>query len=473
MGLEKIGTNIVHQTAAWLKAGGKASILQTKPVQIFNAEGLKYVPKLTQDLVQISSHSSPIDAIYNFKQKFGQFMADYRCAFMAKYEFGIFKYKNTLNPDYLLRDMQCYKNAGQKSTSRIEEILIKLEKGGLDSKEKESLIKEFETLCENTLSRKSEFHGLKNQLKQMTSDFSVILKKSQSNVSLKPARNIENPSELVRKPARIGEKLPKAYVENSQDVRMHFNKAIDDGTYLDSYESYVETMNKAHKLAYSGKNGKNLYYIKNGKPYIMEAGTWRTTGFEHRRDPSCYYFENDSVENIAKKYNDPLYNLINIKDSAKTSRVKLKGIPEKHQPADKWELVDFDGLKYSEYAGHSYPAPEALELYHREMYRTAKEAIRRIKNGESEDRILEVLAEHFQYAANARPYSQINNSLYMNEINTLLQRAGMKVMPHSNLDVVAQRLQPETFKKYFIDTYHQTALSDLNIDKLLLSTFDC
>ena len=83
------------------------------------------------------------------------------------------------------------------------------------------------------------------------------------------------------------------------------------------------------------------------------------------------------------------------------------------------------------------------------------------------------MAEHFQYAANARPYSQINNSLYMNEINTLLQRAGMKVMPHSNLDVVAQRLQPETFKKYFIDTYHQTALSDLNIDKLLLSTFDC
>lgn len=112
-------------------------------------------------------------------------------------------------------------------------------------------------------------------------------------------------------------------------------------------------------------------------------------------------------------------------------------------------------------------------MYHKEMYRTAKEAVNRIKNCEPEERILEVLAEHFQYAANARTYNQINNSLYMNEINTLLQRAGMKVMPHGNLDIVAQRLQPETFKRFFIDTYHKTSLPDLNIDKNMFATFNC
>ena len=278
----------------------------------------------------------------------------------------------------------------------------------------------------------------------------------------------------MRKPDHIGERLHRAYAENSRDVRAHFNSAIDNGTYLDSYESYVETMNNAHKLAYSGKSGNNLYYVKDGKPYVMEAGKWRTDGINHRRDTGCRYFGDESVEQIAQRYNDPLQEVMNMGNVNKTSRVKLKGIPEKYQPKDTWELDEFDGFigTTANYAGHTYPPAEALEMYHREMYRTAKEAINRIKNCESTDRILEALAEHFQYAANARTYSQINNSLYMNEINTLLQRAGMKVMPHGNLDIVAQRLQPEAFKRYFIDTYHKTALPDLNIDRNMFVTFN-
>ncbi len=474
MGLEKLGMSLIQKTSAWVKATGKNSILQTKPIKVSELEVFKYSPRLAEDSTKFSIQSNPIDAIYKFKQRFGQFMSDYRCAFMAKHEFRAFEHKDLLNPDYLLRDMQCYKNVGQNTTSKIEDILIKLNKGGLNSTEKENLIKEFEKLCENTLSKKSEFQRLKTKLKHIHTNYSETLNNAQiKKGNLNPARDIETPSELVRKPNDIGEILPKAYIENSKDVRMHLNKAIDDGKYLDSYESYVETLNKAHQFAYSGKNGQNLYYMKNGQQYMMDAGKWRQSNIEHRRDVSKYYFGNERVEDIAKKYNDPLNDILNMGDVTKTSRVKLKGIPEKYQPVDKWDCYDFEGFKYGEYLGHSYPPVEALPMYHNEMYRTAKEAVNRIKNGASEQRILEILAEHFQYASNARPYPQINNSLYMNEINTLLQRAGMKVMPHGNLDVVAQRLQPETFKKYFIDTYYKTALPDLNIDKLMFTTTLC
>ena len=461
MGVEKPIITVLEQCAKYAKTCG----LHTKPVHVPCPEGLKYVPKLTEDVVQLSSHTNPIEAVYNFRQRFGQFMADYRCAFMAKYEFRAFKNTSALNPDYLLRDMQCYKHVGQ-SQSRMEEILNELLKY---PDNKEALIKEFEELCEQTLSRKSEFQGLKGQLKQLHSKYLISLDKR----GLKPAREVENAAELVRKPHHNGERLPRVYVENSRDVRNHFNSAIDNGTYLDSYESYVETMNNAHKLAYSGKSGKNLYYVKDGKPYVMEAGKWRTEGITHRRDTSRLYYGDESVEKIAQRYNDPLQEVMNMGDVSKSTRVKLKNIPEKYQPKDTWECDDFDGFLCGNYTGHTYAPPEAFELYHKEMYRTAQEAIRRIKNCESEERILEVLAEHFQYAANARPYRQINNSLYMNEINTLLQRAGMKTMPHSNLDIVAQRLQPETFKKYFIDTYHKTALPYLNVDKCTFATFNC
>ena len=81
-----------------------------------------------------------------------------------------------------------------------------------------------------------------------------------------------------------------------------------------------------------------------------------------------------------------------------------------------------------------------------------------VKLSLSERVILEKIAEHYNYAIAARPYGQINNSLFMNEVNTLLRKAGLKTMPQGELDFAAMYLQPGTFKKYFIDTYYKTRL---------------
>lgn len=47
----------------------------------------------------------------------------------------------------------------------------------------------------------------------------------------------------------------------------------------------------------------------------------------------------------------------------------------------------------------------------------------------------------------------------MNEVNTLLSKAGMKGMPQGILDIAAMHLQPDTFKKYFMDQYYATAFN--------------
>ena len=46
----------------------------------------------------------------------------------------------------------------------------------------------------------------------------------------------------------------------------------------------------------------------------------------------------------------------------------------------------------------------------------------------------------------------------MNEANTLLQKAGLRTMPHGELDHAAMHLQPDAFKRYFVDTYYATKL---------------
>lgn len=54
MGFEKIGVNISKEIIAWTRTSGK-SLLATRPVKV-NIQGLKYVPQLEKDVVQLSKN---------------------------------------------------------------------------------------------------------------------------------------------------------------------------------------------------------------------------------------------------------------------------------------------------------------------------------------------------------------------------------------------------------------------------------
>ena len=246
-------------------------------------------------------------------------------------------------------------------------------------------------------------------------------------------------NELVRVKGNNGKEINSNYVQTSVEAREYLQDAIESGQYTDSFESYVQTMNNMHKVSATGRNGNNEWYSQAGNgSNSVNPGQIRGRGYmvNHRTNTAI------EAEEIAKQYGDS-YRVETTK-----SQVNLKGIPDKYKPTD---------YNYGEHA-HQYPDGEGLGYYYKEMHRTAKETLDLINKGASEQKILKKIAEHYQYAANARPYGQINNSLFMNEINTLLQKAGLKTIPHGNLDQISMHLQPETFQKYFIDQYYQTAL---------------
>ena len=250
-------------------------------------------------------------------------------------------------------------------------------------------------------------------------------------------------NELVRVAGNNGRPIDANYIRTSREARSHLTQAIESGNYTRDLNSYIETINSMHEIAYRGKDGSHEWYSKAGQGSLdVNAGVIRNDkgGLRNQRVEQAR-----TVEGIAKQYGDP-YRVDT--DSA----VKLDGIPDKYLPKDG--------------AGgyHYYPAGEGLEkYYYKEMHRTSKEALKLIESGASKQQIIEKLAEHYQYAANARPYGQINNSLFMNELNTLLTKAGMPTMPHGELDIAAMHLQPKTFKKYFADQYNKTALSKPNM----------
>ena len=258
-----------------------------------------------------------------------------------------------------------------------------------------------------------------------------------SNIEAKYRRTSDEfiPDELVRNAGNGGKPINENYVKASKDLREHYNRAIANGTYADSFENYVQTIIQGHKVAYGGFDGKHTWYNTVGQGSIdVNPGKIRGDGTLYSNRTR----EGQIVEGIARKYGDKY-------STRGVSQVKLDGIPDAACPVNK-------GTE------HIYPDGRYMHKYFEQMQRTAKEAIELIEKGAAQDKILAKLAEHYQYAANARPFGQINNSLFMNEINTLLQKAGMKPMPHGILDHVAQRMQPEAFKKYFIDEYKKTAL---------------
>ena len=54
MGLGKIGMSLAQKTASWVKAAGKTSVLQTKPINIGTIKELRYSHNLTCDTVSLS-----------------------------------------------------------------------------------------------------------------------------------------------------------------------------------------------------------------------------------------------------------------------------------------------------------------------------------------------------------------------------------------------------------------------------------
>ena len=249
-----------------------------------------------------------------------------------------------------------------------------------------------------------------------------------------------DPNELVRVVGNEGKVINGDYISASRDARKYLNDVIDSGKYTRSADDYIETMNNMHRVSANGANGNLNWYADAGQGGMdVNPGKIRGKG----RPRNSRGAQAQKVEQVAKQYGDPFR-------VANTSTVNLPGIPKGNLPINQ----NLGGTFY-----HWYPdGGDALRPYYEQMYRTSKEALDLIKRNASERTILEKIAEHYQYAANARPYGQINNSLFMNEVNSLLQRAGLRTMPHGELDIAAMHLQPNTFKKYFIDTYYKTRL---------------
>lgn len=194
------------------------------------------------------------------------------------------------------------------------------------------------------------------------------------------------------------------------------NKAFIHGLMDYSFKNYKKWIIELHQ---------RQTYTKD-KPQLLSK--IRISQGEHSR------IAVDAVVPLARKYNDPYIN-------QGTQILYLPKIDKQALPVDKWQN--------EKQVFHYYPDPRFLDQYFQVMKEILTEIVTDLSSPSKKS--LVKVALYYQYAINPHMFENINQSLFANQMNALLQVFGFRPINHGILDFVAMRLQPDNFIRYFID----------------------
>ncbi|OGY06972.1 MAG: hypothetical protein A3D24_01470 [Candidatus Blackburnbacteria bacterium RIFCSPHIGHO2_02_FULL_39_13] len=204
-------------------------------------------------------------------------------------------------------------------------------------------------------------------------------------------------------------------IEATINQQKSFLRGLDSGEFN---EDFLLWLQKLHKLqAYKGEGGK------------FSRGVAISEG-------SHTNIVKNEVMPIAQKYSDPY----SIKTDLQSPR--LPGISDSALPTDQWTSRGI--------VVHYYPDTRYNFQYSKQMRTTLEQIGEALPKGATEDTI-SLISQYYQYGINSRMFEQVNQTLFANQVNAMLQRLGLNPVEHGILDFVAMRLQPENFNKYFID----------------------
>ena len=250
------------------------------------------------------------------------------------------------------------------------------------------------------------------------------------------ARHLD-PDELWRQRNNGGGPQDPDYIATYRRIRNDIVDVFESGSLYRDTGAFERFILREHK---STDNGQ--YTRLNGREG-GERGFFRVGG----RLPNSRLEEARQAEAIARRYGDT-YTLArgNSPDSS-FHYVELPGIERQDQAYD--TAVTVDGRITYRYW---YPASDSISAYMRQICNLGQQIESAIKSGDGDpEETLRLIARQYQYGAIARPFRQINNSLFMELANAQTKMLGYGGITHGSMDTTAQRIGTEAFAQYFVD----------------------
>jgi len=260
------------------------------------------------------------------------------------------------------------------------------------------------------------------------------------------------------------------YICNQRDACNYFLDWFE----IDSSVGYIEMLCHQHRLAAAGISQRSLYsiYTKNGlwlKPtrqsedriqYSTIGNSWRDTFPGLLRSQ----LENDAIQHPAtdilrlkRSEHNELLGLTEPSVSKHIIWERCNRNPHKRYATFKFSVnfltatgqvaipVNFKGS-----GNFIREAPRGTERDN--IFAYVAETMNKIKESwahlSRSDFIL-FASRYYHSAINLMPFSNINNSLFCGQINSLLRLRGMKSIPHGRLDIISMLTSPQAFNIYF------------------------
>lgn len=197
-------------------------------------------------------------------------------------------------------------------------------------------------------------------------------------------------------------------------ARQIFWQGIEEGRAGD-WQRFKQLLQQAHREAHYKGNSN-------------DAGVIRTGG----RMVNGYFYE---AGEVMKQHGLVFPHTQNVP-------LVLRGIPEQFLPFNK-------GIEHFYPPGKHALLSTALDPYFTEMHRVCDEFMQMVPGETPPGDVMRKVAEFYQYAANARPFGEVNNSLFMNISNAMLNRHGLEGVAHGIWDHTAHRVPQDRFIEAF------------------------
>lgn len=235
------------------------------------------------------------------------------------------------------------------------------------------------------------------------------------------------------------------YLQANLDTREAFLKGLQEGKFKRDVDDFKEWLIDLHK---------KQAYKTNQLPGEIESA-----GFRISTDHTVI-IRNDVLK-LANKYGDTYADFLNSPNQfGFWKTLDLSEITESARPID--QVLDSGLIR------HFYPEPQYFNEYFAAMQGRLIQLDQLGKDAPTETQ-LRLMADFYQYAANGRSFREVNQSLYMNMVNGMLEERGLKPIEHGIMDFVALRLEPANFQKYFIEEVQRAQ----NSTRRLLSGEPC
>jgi hypothetical protein len=256
------------------------------------------------------------------------------------------------------------------------------------------------------------------------------------------------PDELWAEKNNSGRYQDPSYVRNYQRVRTHIVETFKQGDLYKDSQAFTQFLKSTHHfLARTGDYGRLNFRDVPTDDY----GEFREGGKRNARMGQARW-----TAELGEYYGDPYAQRFErgIPGSESFSEVSLPGIEERDLPYDVVRYDKDGNPKDVEDGGYEYVYPPASSIpeYIDQITSLGQQIEGAIKQGGvNPDAVLSLIARQYQYGAIVRPFNQINNSIFMQFANAQVKLLGYNGVTHGAMDIAAQRLQPDTFARYFID----------------------